>query len=142
MGFIASYNPVYFAARYPEFAGIANGVGAPAYFAEAGLYLANDGTGRIPDQNTQNVLMHMLTAHIAELYDASSERGSQALVGRVSDASEGTVKVSAAMDDSDRDAWLQQTKYGASFLRATRQYRRFSYRAPRPAAPQFFPQEG
>ena len=76
MGFIASYDSVYFAARYPEFAGIANGVGAPAYFAEAGLYLNNTGSSPVQDAPTQSLLMHMLTAHIAELYDASSLRGS------------------------------------------------------------------
>jgi hypothetical protein len=138
MGFIASFDPVYWPARYPEFAGITTTT-APAYFAEAGLYLNNTGTSPVQDAPTQSLLMHMLTAHIAELYDASSQRGSQALVGRIGDASEGTVKVTASMDDSDRDAWLNQTKYGASFLRATRKYRRFSYRAPGHLAPIFIP---
>ena len=141
MGFIASFNPAYWSQRYPEFAGIAETT-APIYFVEAGLYLDNTGgCNPIPDANTQSLLMHMLTAHIAELYDASSARGSQALVGRINNASEGTVKVQSTMDDSDRDAWLSQTKYGISFLRATRQYRRFRYRAPRQMARYFGPED-
>jgi hypothetical protein len=141
MGFIASFDPVYWPARYPEFAGITTTT-APGYFLEAGLYLNNTGSSPVQDAPTQSLLMHMLTAHIAELYDATSQRGSQALVGRITDASEGTVKVAASMDDSDRDAWLNQTKYGASFLRATRKYRRFSYRAPCPKAPIYYPTSG
>jgi hypothetical protein len=130
MGFVASFNPIYWSQRYPEFAGIA-ATTAPGYFAEAGLYLDNTGAGPVGDANTQSLLMHMVTAHIAELYDASSERGSQALVGRVSDASEGTVKVTAEMEaPSGSAAWFNQTKYGASFWRATQRYRGFRYIAP------------
>ena len=139
MGFIASFDPAYWSQRYPEFAGI-SGTTAPAYFAEAGLYLNNSGGGPVQDAMTQKVLMHMLAAHIAELNDATSARGSQALVGRITDASQGTVKVHVDMGPSSGTAaWFQQTKYGAAFWQATSRFRAFRYRAPRPDAPLFLP---
>jgi len=135
MGYTASFDPAYFASRYPEFAGIA-ATTAPGYFLESGVYLNNTGTSPVQDPGTQKVLMHMLTAHLAELYDATSARGSQALVGRITDASEGTVKVHADMGPvPGTAAWFLQTKYGASFWQAVRPYLGFRYRgAPRPAS--------
>ena len=124
MGFVATYSSTVFAARYPEFASISTTT-APEYFIEAGLYLNNTGLSPVQDAATQLMLMNMLTAHLAELYDASSARGSQALVGRISDASEGTVKVTTDKMTASPGvaAWFQQTKYGASFWQATLRYR-------------------
>lgn len=142
MGAIASFDPDYWSKRYPEFAGIVDTT-APAYFAEAGLYLNNTGAGPVQDAITQKVLMHQLTAHLAELFDATSARGSQALVGRITDASQGTVRVHTDMGAAPGTAaWFQQTKYGAAFWQATSRFRSFRYLAPRPQARTFFPEEG
>lgn len=124
-----AFDPAYFAQRYPEFAAIASTT-APGYFIEASCYVTN--SRNLWDQNAQYMFLHMITAHIAELYDATSARGSQALVGRISDASEGTVKVTAAMSATPGTAdWFNQTKYGASFWQAISRYRHARYVAPR-----------
>jgi hypothetical protein len=127
---VVAFDATFFAARYPEFAGIA-GTTAPTYFIEAGLYLNNAGNSVVKDLNTQYVLLHMLTAHLAELYDASSQRGSAPLVGRITDATQGSVKVHADMGGSSPNAaWFQQTKYGADFWALTSRYRRARYILP------------
>ena len=79
-----AFDPAYFASRYPEFAAIA-ATTAPGYFIEAGLYLNNTGTSVVTDPNMQYILLHQLTAHLAELFDATSQRGSAPLVGRITD---------------------------------------------------------
>jgi len=126
-----AFDPAYFASRYPEFAAIA-ATTAPGYFIEAGLYLNNSGTSVVTDLNMQYILLHQLTAHLAELFDATSQRGSAPLVGRITDASEGSVKVHTDMGPvAGTAAWFQQTKYGAAFWQATSRYRGARYIAPR-----------
>jgi len=131
MGATSTFDPAFFAARYPEFAGIVSTT-APGYFLEAGLYLNNTGSGVVQDAGVQKVLMHMLTAHLGELNDESSERGASPLVGRISDAGEGSVKVHAEMvGATGSSAWFQQTKYGAAFWQATARFRSARYLLPR-----------
>jgi len=128
MGAIATFNPQLFAARYPEFQGLDAAL-TSAYFAEATLYLRNDGTGPVQDAGQQLMLLNMLTAHIASLNqlnpDGSSASG---LVGPITSASEGSVSVSSGLVvESGTAGWLQQTAYGAQFLAATAPYRAARY---------------
>lgn len=120
-------------ARYPEFSGVPQ-TAAQGYFDEATIYLRNDGTSPISTTALQAMLLNMLTAHIAALYAAQSQRnggGAPGLVGRISDAAEGSVSVSTDMgaEQPGSAAWFQQTPYGASYWQATAQYRTARYRA-------------
>lgn len=75
----------------------------------------------VQDATHRAVLLNMLTAHIAAL-------ASRELVGRVSQASEGSVAVTADMGPvSGSQAWLVQTRYGAAYWSATVKYRSFRY---------------
>ena len=115
-------------ARYPEFRTVSS-VLAQAYFDEASLYLRNDGTGPISDDATQLTLLNMLTAHICKLNAAVNGVAPSDLVGRISDATEGSVSVSAEMGVVPGTAeWFFQTKYGAAFWQATRALRTAVYR--------------
>jgi hypothetical protein len=78
------------------------------------------------------MLLNMLTAHIAMMNSgitASSvpNGGSSQLVGRISDATQGSVSVSADMGTAGPAGgsapWYQQTKYGAAYWQATAGYR-------------------
>ena len=126
---IVPYDPVYFAALFPEFAGIANTT-APGYFVRAGFKINNSGNGIIPfdQQNTQKYLVHLATAHIAELFDPTSDRGSTQAVGRIG-GGEGSVKVTLDMGKtvSAEEAYWRQTKYGTELWSATSQYRGITY---------------
>lgn len=128
MGAVATFSYPTFVGRYPEFQGIDPGLAA-AYFAEATLYLRNDGTGPVQDAGQQLVLLNMLTAHIAKL-NALNPDGSSAsgLVGPITSATEGSVSVSSGLAvGTGVEGWLQQSSYGYAFWSATAPYRAFRY---------------
>lgn len=115
--------------RYPEFKSVAE-CDAQGYFDEATLYHRNDGGGPVADAGQQRVLLNMLTAHIAKLYATVGGVAPSGLVGRITDASEGSV--SAAVDKfanmPNSAQWYIQTPYGFAYWQATRQYRTAHYR--------------
>lgn len=132
-----AFNPAAWKLRYPEFQAVPD-VTAAMYFAEAGMYWRNDGTSPNKNNGSQLVLMNMLTAHIAALYSqaqGSANPGSASdpntPVGRISNAGVGSVNVATDLGitpgTSAWKAWLQQTKYGLSFLSATGPYRSSYY---------------
>lgn len=117
--------------RYPEFATV-DPVLAQAYFDEATLYLKNDGSSPVPTETEQLTLLNMITAHIAKLNATINGVAPSELVGRITDASEGSVSVGVdkqALPGSA--AWFAQTKYGFAYWQATRGYRTAHYRAYR-----------
>lgn len=129
MGVQVAFDYGAWVARYPEFAGV-NAATAAAYFAEATLYHKNDATGPINDAAQQSMLLNMVTAHIAARY-AKQANGDPAspIVGRITDATEGSVSVSAdygATIGVQQAFWLQ-TKYGADYYAATARFRTARY---------------
>lgn len=134
-GAIATFDFAAWQARYPEFAAVPQ-VTAEAYFAEAGLYWRNDGTGPVSTVASQQVLMNMLTAHIAALYIQAqgdpapgAPKDPNTPVGAVTNASQGSISVAVQADYPPGTAqWFKQTKYGLSFWTATTSSRRFRYR--------------
>ena len=116
------------AARYPE---LAVWVGAPAaqmYFNEATLYLDNTATSLVADVTQRTMLLYMLTSHIAQINAAQGGQAASPLVGRITDATEGSVTVRAEMKYPEGSAqWYQQTKYGSAYWAATTQYRTMRY---------------
>jgi Protein of unknown function (DUF4054) len=130
MGVIVQFNYAQWIARYPEFKQVSQAT-AQEYFGEATLYLRNDGTGPVRDAPTQSRLLNMLTAHIAAL-NAPSADGEAAppLVGRISNATEGSVSVQTQNDYPPGTVqWFQQTRYGSAFWAATVAYRSSYYLA-------------
>jgi hypothetical protein len=115
--------------RYPEFSNVDSDL-AYLYWQEAGLYLNNDGGSPVATVERQDLLLGMLTAHIAQL-NKHNEDGSTVsdLVGRISSGNEGSVSVDADMDyPPGSPQWYIQTKYGAAFWQATAVYRTFRYK--------------
>lgn len=128
MGAIATFSYQAWKARYPEFGTVSQDL-ADAYFAEATLYLRNDGTGPVQDAGQQLVLLNMLVAHIASI-SALNDDGTAAnsLVGPITGASEGSVSVSTALQlEPGSAAWFQTSKYGYQFWAATAAYRSMRY---------------
>lgn len=121
------FNPVAFKARYPEFTAVAN-VTLGAYFAEATLYLSNADNSPVQDIPRRTLLLNMLIAHIGSLGGALTADGMPAPVGRVSQASEGTVSAGFEYMTPGTHSWFTQTAYGAAFWQATSSLRSFRYR--------------
>ena len=127
MGAVSTFDPVAFAARYPEFSTLDPTL-LGLYATEAGLYLANDGSGPVPDVPTQQMLTNMLVAHIAKLNATVNGVVPSGLVGRIASATEGSVSVSTDNGPaSGSSAWFQQTTYGSAFWSATARYRSARY---------------
>lgn len=133
MGVAVTFDYNTWRTRYPEFANVSEPL-ATLYFNEAALYHKNDGSGPVQESNTQLMLMNMVTAHVAKL-NAPRRDGAEApdIVGRITDASEGSVSASADYGDTigQQQAFFLQTKYGAAYWAATRAYRMARYKAPR-----------
>ena len=122
------FDPAAFKARYPEFAAVANPTLA-ACFDEAGLYLSNSDNSPVQNLTRRATLLNMLTAHVAYIGGLLSADGMPRPVGRVSQASEGSV--SAAFEGvpptPGSGAWFQQSQYGAAFWQATNSLRGMRY---------------
>ena len=122
------FDPAAFKARYTEFAAVADPTLA-ACFDEAGLYLSNTDNSPVQNLTRRATLLNMLTAHVAYLGGLLSADGMPRPVGRVSQASEGSV--SAAFEGvpptPGSGAWFQQSQYGAAFWQATSSLRGMRY---------------
>lgn len=123
-----TFNAAAFKVRYPEFAPVADAL-LGEYFKEAGLYLSNADNSPVRNVDRRAVLLNMLTAHVAALGGALSADGMPRPVGRISQASEGSV--SASFEDAPATpgsgAWFRQTQYGAAYWQATSSLRGFRY---------------
>ncbi len=132
MASVVTFNPANFTARYPEFSTVQPGVLA-LYFDEATLYLNNTVSSIVQDIPTRTMMLNMLTAHIAAMNGAGvSGQGASQLVGRIDQASEGSVSAHATFTNaaSGTMAWYLQTKYGAAYWTASKPYRSFKYVPP------------
>lgn len=120
-------------ARYPEFKDSVNSVLAQQYFNEAQLYCDNTDCSPVRDDSAggqRATFLNMLTAHIAALNAVVNGQAPSPLVGRISNASEGSVSVATENNYPPGTAqWFQQTKYGSAFYAASAQFRTM-FRAP------------
>lgn len=129
---VVTFSYATWVARYPEFAASVTAGQAQGYFDEACIYLDNTACARVPIPPRATIL-NMLTAHIAQLYAILNGQPSPQTVGRISNATQGSVSVGLDMGTTTTaQAWFLQTKYGASAWQALAAYRtaRF-YAAPR-----------
>ena len=122
------FDPTAFKARYPEFAAVPDAT-LTACFMEAGLYLSNADNSPVQNLTRRATLFNMLTAHVAYLGGLLSADGMPRPVGRVSQASEGSVSASFEGPPPGSAQWFQQSQYGASFWQATSSLRGFRYLA-------------
>ena len=120
------FNPTAFKARYPEFNAVSD-VRLSLFFDEATLYLSNQPNSIVQNEAKRAVLLNMLTAHIAFIGGALSSSGQTKPVGRVSNASEGSVSVALDYAVPYTAAWFAQSQYGAAFWQATLSIRSFRY---------------
>jgi len=132
---VVAFDPVGFIVRYPEFASVSPTM-LGMLFTEATFYLDNTDNSQVQDIPTRTAFLWMLTAHITALNIGVSGQSANSLVGRVSEAKEGSVSVKADFGTtSEAAAWYNQTKYGAAYWRASSSFRGMLYIG----APQMIP---
>lgn len=127
-------------ASFPEFSQLTPAQGQ-AYFNDATLICANAATNPMNADGNLAALMYWLTSHFAWLKCPKDANGNPAatgqiasqLVGRISNASEGSVSVQTEWqmggDATALEKFLAQTKYGAAYWTLTSQYRTARYMA-------------
>jgi Protein of unknown function (DUF4054) len=126
------FNYAVWIAEFPEFAAVSQPL-AQSYFNRATNFWNNCGwQASLPNAAG---LLNLLTSHIAWLNAPRDANGNPAstgqpaspLVGRIDQASEGSVSVHADMGEatagSPSQAWYMTTKYGAEFWYAVAAFR-------------------
>ena len=145
MGVIVAFNYSTWAALFPQFDATtgSNPVTeqmADMYFSLATMVHANDGSGPVSQAVIQSNLLNLLTAHYAALMAPARGSASPAppspLVGRISQATEGSVNVSVEMPTNMpmSSAFFSQSQYGLMYWTASAPYRTMRY-VPNPANP-------
>lgn len=133
---IVVFDAARFVQRYPVFGpyNTANPDGLQMFFDDAGLYLNNTDCSPITDLAQRGRLLWMITAHLARLGGVLAPGGAGSTggqVGRLADATEGTVKASFDMGSATgAAAFWNQTQFGAQYWMATKRYRSFRYIPP------------
>jgi len=131
---VVAFDWGFFQGAFPELASSVTMQQAQGYFNRAALLCDNTSMSPICDSSVggqRYTLLHLLTAHITALNAPLNGAPSSPLVGRVTNATEGSVSVQADMPNQPQAAaWYQQTKYGAEYWAATAQYRKFLYVRP------------
>lgn len=134
--YVFSYNA--WVTRFPEFSAVSAGL-AQMFFNEAAIVWRNNGTSPCTNQSgAQPIIMNLLTAHIAALYAQSQNmaapgepQDANTPVGRISNASEGSVSVATDLgvnpSPNATQAWLNQTKYGFQAWSMMSTYRTMRY---------------
>jgi len=129
---VVVFDPVEFRALYPSIT--ATDVQLEDYFAMAETFLDNTKCSVVKDLGARKRMLYLLVAHIATI-TRMAEKGNP-VVGRISNATEGTVSVSldyGTMGNNER--WYLQTPWGAMYWQLTKRYRSAVYRlgiAPMP----------
>jgi Protein of unknown function (DUF4054) len=144
-----TFDYAWFQRRYPELSEWVSPDMGQGYFDLATGFLAPDNSGPPPASpfwdtwsggarpqgwavtlttETRQRLLGLLTAHVAALFAPLNGQPSPSYVGRISNASEGSVSVGIDFPGcTPNNAWYCQTKYGAMYWAATARYRTMRY---------------
>lgn len=123
---IVIFNVISFKTQYPEFNTISEST-LFLCFNEACLYLSNSDNSPIQNIAKREMMLNMLTAHVAFIKGKLSSDGQPKPVGRLLTAAEGSVSTRFEFQTKGMPAWYAQSQYGASFWQATNNLRGFRY---------------
>lgn len=122
-----------FVGLWPQFTGISSAQNQGS-FNNATLLLNNSCASLVQDANERMSLLYMLTAHVGILTTGTDDGAGnasppQGIVGRIANASEGSVSVSSeySSEVTQSEAYYIQTPAGAMFWQATAAYRTMLY---------------
>lgn len=127
---VVQFNAAEFLALYPVFTPQAAALAGN--FALASLQLNNTCGSRIQDAPTRQTLLYLLTCHITALLNGVGSTPATGAVGRLSDATEGSVSASLEYlaNGGPSQAYYIQTQWGAQYWQCTAPFRQARYVAP------------
>jgi hypothetical protein len=124
---VVVFEPAVFVTQYPEFSTVPTAA-LQFNFTRATIQLNNSCGSRVCDALLRELLLNLLTAHITALMNGIGGQAPAGIVGRVSDATEGSVSVSADMGTVVYgQAYYNQTRWGVEYWAATARYRQAVY---------------
>lgn len=119
--------PADFKVAFPSFATVADGSLSMA-FNLATLQLNNSCGSLVCDAAQRELLLNLLTAHIAATVYGENGQPPAGIVGRVDRAQEGSVSVGADMGTmAYGQAYYMQSQWGALYWQSTAKYRTMRY---------------
>lgn len=138
---MVTFDYLAWAALFPSLAPSIDDATATAYFDIATLYLDNQPWSQVCNLTKRAMILNLLTAHIATLFGSIDGQPPRPLVGRISQATEGSVSVTVDFPENPNAAWFNQTSYGAAAWVAMAPWRTARYiAAPQiPLAAQSWP---
>lgn len=99
--------------QFPALAPRVNEALASACFDQATLYLNNTNRSTFSTAARRAMVLYLITAHLATLrLPGPNGSSNDMLVGRISNASEGSVSLGTDMTIPNSAAWWGQTRYG------------------------------
>ena len=128
MGVVVSFSYSSFVAAFPVFSYLSEGQ-VQTYWNLATQYCRNDGGGPVCDATSQTNFLNLLTAHLCQLFAPTAlNQNPSTIVGRISNASEGSVSVATQNEyPPGTSQWYQQTPYGSAAWEAMKPYRTMRY---------------
>lgn len=135
MGVIVTFDPAAFKVLFPQFSYLSDPQ-LQAYFDMATTYVRNDGCGPVQTTQMQTQLLNLATAHLTKLFALTADGQTPSeIVGRISNASQGSVSVGSEMLLPPGSAqWWNQTPFGAAFWALSAPFRTMRY-LPGPQVP-------
>jgi len=133
MGAAVAFSYAGFVAQFPEFAYLTSDQVQIWWNVASSQHMGGAGN-HVCDPTQQTNLLNFLTAHYVKIFGPPpASGGSNDLVGRISNASEGSVSVQAELpqDIPQGSAFYTQTKYGLAYWSMTAPYRTFRYKRAR-----------
>jgi hypothetical protein len=127
MGVQVTFNYANWAQLFPQFSNLTQTQVTQLIVPLAEQYCRNDGGGPVSSVATQTNLLNLAVAHVAQLMFGSTTQPLSPLVGRISNAAEGSVSVGTDFPTTPNNAWFLQTPYGAAFWQACAPYRTMRY---------------
>jgi len=120
-----------FIAQFPNLASVGPTL-LGMYFTMAGDFVNNTDCSIVPDCPPQAGLrtrvLYLTTAHLATIFATINGQSPSGLVGRVSDATEGSVSVATNLDIASQGAqWWLQSPYGFAAWQALAPFRTALY---------------
>ena len=128
MGVQVSFSYSSFVAQFPTF-GYLTSDQVQNYWTMATGFVHNDGGGLVCSQSIQSALLNLATAHLCQLFAPTAQgQAASPLVGRISNASEGSVSIATEMQMPAGTAqWWNQSPYGAAAWEMMKPYRTMRY---------------
>lgn len=141
---VVTFDYTAWSALFPTLAASIDQATAQMYFDSATLFLDNTGCSQVINLTKRSLILNYLTAHVAQLFGTIAGQPPSPLVGKISQATEGSVSVSVEWPVTANSAWFLQTPYGAFAWQALAPYRIALYlAAPQiPLAAQSYPGGG